>query len=138
MFIVYYLFCFLESRLRARFPRLPSWLPIALLFLISLCFYDTCYQPKYFSWASGHRGGPSLFMRYSSLGQLFMYFPFFLYGNIVRRYWGQAQRLMDTRYFYPVIVTLVIFAALDCLKWHTLHLAWAPSSPPTATTSCST
>lgn len=125
MFVVYYLFCFLESRLKKWFPKMPSWLPIVTLFLISIALYDTCYQPRYFAWAVGRRGPQSDFMNYSSFGQLFMYFPFFLYGNMVRRYWDQAQRIMDSRWFYPVIVALVIYAWLDSQRWHWLRMAWA-------------
>ena len=125
MFVVYYLFSFLESRLHKRFPNMPSWLPIAVLFLISIVCYETCYQPNYFPWAQGYRKAPSDFMNYSSFGQLFMYFPFFLYGNIVRRYWNQAQRLMDSSWFFPTIVIIVIFAFLDSQKWHFLRMTWA-------------
>ncbi len=122
MFILYYLFCFLEERLKRWMPSMPSWLPITILFVISMGFYETCYQPQYFSWAFGWRKAPNEFMNYSSLNQLFLYFPFFLYGNIVRRYWNQAQRIMDSRWFYPVIVVLVIFAAFDFLYWHTMRM----------------
>jgi surface polysaccharide O-acyltransferase-like enzyme len=122
MFIVYYLFCFVESRLP---KRIPSWLPIVALFLVSMLFYESCYLPRTFSWAQGHKGVASAFMNYSSLGQLFMYFPFFLYGNIVHRYWNQSQRIMDSRWFYPLIVIIVIFAAIDSQKWHTLRREWA-------------
>lgn len=131
MFIVYYLFCYVEGKLQAKFPalRLPdgkwSWVPIAVLFLVATCLYETCYQPKYFTWAVGRKGPHNLFMSYTSFDQLFMYLPFFLYGNIVRRYWDQMQRLMDTKWFYPIIVVIVIFAALDSMKWHTLRMAWA-------------
>ena len=120
MFIVYYLFCYIESKLKVK-----SWIPITVLFVISLCFYESCYQPKYFSWAFGWRGPVNEFMNYSSLTQLFMYFPFFLYGNIVRRFWDQAQRVMDSRWFYPLMVIVVVFSALDALKWHTMRLEWA-------------
>jgi len=125
MFVVYYLFCFQENWLRRYFPRIPSWLPIVLLFVISMCCYETCYQPKYFTWAQGRRGLPDEFMNTSSFGMLFMYFPFFLYGNIVRRYWDRAQKVMDCKWFYPIIVVIVIFAALDSQSWHTLRMAWA-------------
>lgn len=129
MFVVYYLFCYGESWLQRLFPKMPSWLPITVLFVISLAFYDTCYQPKYFSWASGYRGpkeGTLLtFMNYSSLSQLFMYFPFFLYGNIVHRYWQQAQRIMDSQWFFPIIVCVVIYAWLDAQRWHWLRMTWA-------------
>lgn len=120
MFIIYYLFCYIESKLKVK-----SWIPITVLFIISLCFYETCYQPKYFSWAFGWRGTPNEFMNTSSINQLFMYFPFFLYGNMVRRYWDQAQRLMDSRWFYPIMIVVVIFSALDALQWHTLRMTWA-------------
>lgn len=119
MFIVYYIFCYLESKLKVK-----SWIPITLLFIISMCCYETCYLPDYFSWAFG-RKVPNEFMSYSSINQLFMYFPFFLYGNIVRRYWDQAQRIMDSRWFYPVIILIAMFAALDSQFWHTLRMQWA-------------
>ena len=53
------------------------------------------------------------------------YMPFFLYGNIVRRYWDQSQRIMDSRWFYPIIMVVVIICTLDALKWHTLRMQWA-------------
>ena len=120
MFIVYYLFSYLESKLPKR-----SWIPMTLLFMVSMCFYESCYLPKQFSWAQGYRGTPNDFMNYSSLGQLFMYFPFFIYGNMVHRYWEGFQRLMDSKWFYPIVVVVVIFAALDALKWHVLRMEWA-------------
>lgn len=125
MFIVYYLFCYVEEKLKKHFPKMPSWLPIAVLFVISLVCYDTCYQPQYFSWAQGRKGPGNEFMNYSSFGQLFMYFPYFVYGNVVRRYWDQAQRLMDSKWFYPALVMLAMYAWLDSQKWHWLHAAWA-------------
>ena len=125
MFIVYYFFCFFESWLQKICPKIPSWLPIILLFVISLCFYETCYQPKYFSWAFGHKGPPNMFINYTSFNQLFIYFPFFLYGNIVRRYWDTAQKVFDYKWFFPIIMVVLIFAGLDSRKWHFLRMAWA-------------
>ena len=119
MFIAYYVFAYLESKLKVR-----SWIPITVLFIISLLIYESCYMPKYFSWAAGYKGVRNAFLDDTSLVQAMMYFPFFIYGNMVRRYWDQAQRLMDSRWFYPVIVVIVIFATMDVLKWHTLRLAW--------------
>ena len=119
MFIVYYLFCYIESKFK------KSWIPIMLLFIVSLGFYETCYQPRYFSWAFGWRGLPNEFMDTSSISQLFLYFPFFLYGNIVHRYWNGAKKIMDSPWFFPMLIVVVIFAALDSLKWHTLRMTWA-------------
>ena len=120
MFLIYYVFAYIESKLKVK-----SWIPITLLFIVSLVCYETCYLPKYFSWAFGWRGHPNDFMNDTSLIQVFQYFPFFIYGNIVHRYWEQAQKVMDSNWFYPIIVVVVIFAAMDTLKWHTLRLAWA-------------
>ena len=120
MFLIYYVFAYIESKLKVK-----SWIPITLLFIVSLVCYETCYLPKYFSWAFGWRGHPNDFMNDTSLIQVFQYFPFFIYGNIVHRYWEQAQKVMDSHWFYPIIVVVVIFAAMDTLKWHTLRLAWA-------------
>ena len=123
MFIVYYLFSYAESKLKYR-----SWIPITVLFVLSLALYETNYQPKYFSWAFGYKGSKTELYHFlidSSLVQLLLYFPFFLYGNIVRRYWTQAQRVMDSRWFFPLVVVIVILATLDALKWHTLHMTWA-------------
>ena len=132
MFIAYYIFSFVESLLtlwlsptaKKRF----GWIPITLLFLVSLVFYESCYQPKYFSWALGYKGAKTMtyyFLTDSSLGQMLLYFPFFLYGNIVHRYWDRWQRLMDSKWFFPMIVVIVIFATVDALKWHTMRMAWA-------------
>ena len=123
MFIIYYLFSYLESKLKWK-----SWIPITLLFLVSILFYETNYQPKYFSWAAGYKGAKTdlfYFLQDSSLLQVLLYFPFFLYGNIVHRYWEKAQKVMDSKWFFPVVIVVVILATLDALKWHTLRMTWA-------------
>jgi surface polysaccharide O-acyltransferase-like enzyme len=99
-----------------------------LLFLVSILFYDTTYQPKYFSWAAGYRGAKTdlyYFLQDSSFVQVLLYFPFFLYGNIVHRYWDKAQRVMDSKWFFPIVIVIVILATLDALKWRTLRMTWA-------------
>ena len=119
MFIVYYVFSYVVSKL-----RVPAWLAFSLLFIVSLCCYETCYLPRQFAWAQGHWTNRNEFMDTSSVVQLFYYFPFFLYGNLVHRYWAGAQRVMDSRWFYPLVVVLAIFCTMDVLKWHTLRLEW--------------
>ena len=119
MLLTFYVFSYIESKLHIR-----SWIPITLLFLVSLAFFETCYLPRYFSWALGYKGQPNEFLNYSSLVEMFRYFPFFLYGAIVHRYWQQAQRLMDARWFFPVVTALAIVCTLDVIKWHTLRMEW--------------
>lgn len=121
MFVLYYLFCYVESLSGRR-----SWVPITLFFLLSLAAYESCYLPGHCWWADGFRGKePSRWLDYTSVIQLMKFFPFFLFGNIVRRYWDKAQRVMDSAWFYPAIVAIVVFCTMDVLKWHTLRMAWA-------------
>lgn len=121
MFLIYYLFSYLENKLKWK-----SCIPILLFFLLSLVVYETCWLPRHFWWAYGYR--PMIrdsWLHVSSLFQVMQYMPFFLYGNIVRRYWDRSQRIMDSRWFFPVIIVVVIFCTLDTLKWHTLRMEWA-------------
>lgn len=115
MFALYYVFSYLEARLS---PRRRMW-PIAVLWAVSLAVYATLYMPAWFSY---HKAP---FFQYSSLVQTMMYFHFFLFGNIVRRYWDRAQRLMDSGWFLPVVLAVAFFCVMDTLKWHTLRLQWA-------------
>ena len=107
-------------------PRTPAPpILVFFLFLVSLCLFETCYLPRQFSWAMGHKGPPNEFMNYSSLVEMIRYFPFFLYGAIVHRYWDRAQRLMDSRWFFPLVVLLAIITTIEVIKWHYLRMEWA-------------
>lgn len=99
--------------------------PVILLFVVSLCLFETCYLPHYFSWALGYKGEPNAFMNYSSLVEMIRYFPFFLFGTMVHRYWDRAQRLMDSAWFFPVVTVLAVVCTLEVIVWHNLRLAWA-------------
>lgn len=114
MFIIYYVFAYLESKL----PK-KTLIPILLLWTGAAVVYATIYMP---SWFSYHKDP---FFHYTSLIQVMTYFHFFLFGTIVRRYWSQVERLFDTKWFYAVVVTLAFICAVDYLKWHTLRLQWA-------------
>ena len=132
MLLTFYLFSYVESKLSAwrghshfSFLIPPSSFLVILLFLLSLCLFETCYLPRLFSWALGYKGPPNEFMNYSSLVEMIRYFPFFLYGTIVHRYWERAQRLMDSRWFFPVVVLLALITTLEVIKWHYLRMEWA-------------
>lgn len=114
MFFLYYTFTYIESR----WNKKNSWVPIAVLWLVSLFVYATMYMP---SWFDYHK---DMFFRYSSLLETMRYFHFFLFGVIVRRYWHGWQRLFDSKWFLPVIVTVLFFCLADFLKWHTLQFQW--------------
>jgi fucose 4-O-acetylase-like acetyltransferase len=119
MFLIYYVFSYLESKL-----RIKSCVPILTLFVISLCFYETCYMPKLFPWAQGYKGEPIQWLNDTSINQIFYFFPFFLFGNIVHRYWDKAQQVMDSKWFYPTVIVVVILSTMDVLKWHNLRFEW--------------
>ena len=134
MLLTFYLFSYVESKIFRGYegtgargsentPAPP--ILIILLFIISLCLFETCYLPRQFSWALGYKGTPNAFMNYSSLVEMIRYFPFFLYGAIVHRYWERAQRLMDSRWFFPVVVLLALITTIEVIKWHYFRLEWA-------------
>lgn len=112
MFMAYYLseFCFRRG--------------IMVLFALSLLVSVSCYLPAHFPWALGYRGEPCHWVVDSSLRMAMVYFPFFLFGNIVRRYWAQAQRLMDSRWLMPLLVIVATASAFDYLRWYYLRLEW--------------
>lgn len=126
MFVIYYVFAFFEQKIAPlRLPRgggsekrRGSW-GIWVLWAVSIIVYETAFMPKYFKYPG------SAFMRYSSLIEVVYYFQFFLFGNVVHRYWDKAERLFDSRWFFPVVTVIAFVCAADVLKWHTLRLMWA-------------
>lgn len=119
MFIIYYIFDFITTRFRCH-----TWVAVFLLWFAALAVYATCYMPSWFDYAQGHKHRDVAFLNVTSIYQVMLYFHFFLYGNIVHRYWTQFQRLFDSSWFLPLIVVLVFFCAFDILKWHTLQFQW--------------
>ena len=113
MFIVYFLYAFAESKLK--WGKWAIW----GLWAASLVLYETAYLPKVFTYPK------SDFMQWSSLIEVIYFLHFFLFGNIMARYWSRTERLMDTRWFFIVMVVVAFFATADALKWHTLRGAWA-------------
>ena len=148
MFVIYYVFAYFEQKIQGplQLPRVgekgplpasprggekPSgWLippprgsrrgawGILVLWLVSIIIYETAFMPKYFKYPG------SAFMRYSSLIEVVYYFQFFLFGNVVHRYWDKVERLFDSRWFFPVVTVIAFVCAADVLKWHTLRLMW--------------
>ena len=111
MFLVYYAVCLIARKRRVA--------ALAGLWLISLFAYATLYMPSWFSWYKDD------FWRTMSVTELARYFHFFLLGNLVHRYWPQVQRLLDSKWFFPMLIMMAFLGAGDYLKWHNLRMQWA-------------
>ena len=118
MFILYYVFAFIEQHFRWR-ERSWHWVPITLFWVASVILYETAYMPKVFSYPKDP------FWKVSSLIQVVYFLQFFLMGNIVRRYWKTAEKIFDSKWFVPMVVIVAFFCASDYLRWHNLRLVWA-------------
>jgi len=131
MFLIYYLVCWTFRRLTNSSSAVPKVTTPSLLgrvrgesivliivWAVAVFAYATLYM-RWFSW----RKEP--FFRYSSLTEVARYFQFFLLGNLVHRFWPQVQRLLDTRWFFPLLVVVAFLGAGDYLKWHNLRMEWA-------------
>lgn len=117
MFIIYYVGCYVISKISPLKDNVRG----ALLFVawaVSVFAYETLYLPKVFTY---HK---DLFFDYSSLIQTIRYMQFFLLGNIVRRYWDKVERLFDTSWFFPLMVTLAFVCCAGIFQLHTLKKAW--------------
>lgn len=117
MFVIYYLFSWLLSLCVKSRPgrHLGFW---GGAWFASLCIYASTYMP---SWFHYHEAA---FFSYSSLILTMRYMQFFLLGNLVHRAWPEVQKVMDSRWFFPVAMVVVFFCCADFLRWHYLRLQW--------------
>ncbi|MDO5447549.1 MAG: acyltransferase [Prevotellaceae bacterium] len=120
MFIIYYIFEFIEHKFRRM-----SFLPICVLWIVSLLVYESCYLPKFFEWADGRKVAYTGWLTDTSFIQVMKYFHFFIYGNIVHRYWDRVERLYDRKGFILAIIIIAALSSMEFLKLHWLHQQWA-------------
>ncbi len=113
MFVIYFVWEALFAALR---PRV--W-HIVVLWAASLFLYETAYLPGQFSYLKHP------FWHWTSLYQVVLFFHFFLFGNMVRRLWGEVERLLAAPWFFPLVVLLAFVCCGEALKWHHLRMAWA-------------
>ncbi len=109
MFLIYYMVC-----LAARNRNWAVW----VLWVASILVYESMYMPKYFTY---HK---DLFFCFSSLIKTMQFMQFFVFGNLVHRYWRQVQRLFDSPWFFPVVVVLAFLCCADFFRWHHLRFMW--------------
>ena len=114
MFIIYYIICMLLHRVQKGLAEVG----LIVAWAVSVFAYETLYLPKVFTY---HK---DLFFDYSSLVQTIRYMQFFLLGNIVRRYWSRVEKLFDTPWFFPLVVTLAVVCCADIFQLHTLKKVW--------------
>ncbi len=111
-FIIYYAVCLATKN---------RHLPILLLWPLSFLVFTVIYYKfgTYF-----HTDA------YLSTYYTAKYLQFFLFGNIVHRYWNTAQRLFDSRWFFPVVV---VMAFLCCTNNLCVHIIGEPYDYPIKT-----
>ncbi len=122
MFIIYYAFSFTLRRIVTHFglkAEVAEPAAMLLLWLLAVAGYASMYMPALTSW---HKAD---FWQATSLSECVRYVHFFIFGNMVHRYWPQFCRLLDTRWFIPLVVTMAFVGAGDYIVWHNLRLAWA-------------
>lgn len=119
MFIVYYIFTFIEHRFRRQ-----SFIPICLLWLLSIVLYETAYLPKDFWYAYGNKAPKTGFLFDSSIFQLILFMQFFIYGNIVHRYWHKFEKLYSKPGFYLLVLSVAFLSTIEFLKLHWLKHEW--------------
>lgn len=120
MFVVYYVFEYIEHL----FKRQRLWSILTLL-ILAIALAETCFLPRYFPWAQGHRPAYKGWLHDTSIIEFMRYFQFFVFGNIVHRYWQKFEKLYDKPGFYLAIVGIAFLGCGDYLKWHVLRMAWA-------------
>ncbi len=112
MFVIYYLACMIQRRIRI--PHLMIW----ILWGVSVFVYATLYMPNTFTY---HK---DLFFNYSSLIKTMNFMQFFLFGNLVHRYWGKVQKAFDSSWFFPLLTVVAFLCCADVFRWHSLKLEW--------------
>jgi len=119
MFVVYYLYAFVEQKIQNKLKgRLPSWIMISVFLLLALALYESAYLPKTFTYPKEKWAIASSFDCFA------MYFVYFLSGNIIRRYWDKFEKLFDSRWFFPVMTIVSLVCLFEILKWHNLQFEW--------------
>ena len=118
MFLVYYAVCWIARRFKERCAWIETGALIGV-WLVAVFAYATLYMPSWFSWYKED------FWKVTSITEFARNFHFFLLGNLVHRYWGQVQRLFDSKWFFPLLIAVAFLGAGDYLKWHNLRLQWA-------------
>ena len=93
--------------------------PFFLLWLLALAAYATAYMPSWFHYPK------EPWMVQTSFIRVVRYFHLFLFGNLLHRCWHQAQRLLDSRWLYPLLIMVALVSSVEFLKWHHLRLQWA-------------
>lgn len=114
MFLIYYV----AASVAQRWCR-NSHIPIVILWAVAVFAYLSLFMPKTFGkWYDTN------FMMYSSFYQTLKFFHFFLLGNIVHRCWDGAQKLFDTKWFFPLTAVVALLSCADIFRLHTLQFQW--------------
>ena len=120
MFVIYYLACLLQRFINSKFKiqnsKLQHWC-IWVLWGVSIVAYELLYQP-------GITFYKEPFFRYSSLIKTMNFLQFFVFGNLVHRYWEEVQKVADSPWFFPLLTLVAFVSCADFFRWHNLQFEW--------------
>ena len=118
MFLIYYAVCYLCSRIERLRPGFTSWVLVAV-WVVAVVAFESLYLPGIFSW---HK---EAWAQATSITEVARFFQFFLLGNLSSRHWSRVQRLLDSPWFFPLLIAVAFLGAGDYLRWHNMRLYWA-------------
>lgn len=118
MFLIYYALCFVAARLERHWKGVTLG-TLVVAWIAALFAFATLYMPGIFSWHKAE------WAQCTSITEVARFFQFFLMGNLCSRYWSQVQRLLDSSWFFPLLIVVAFLGAGDYLRWHNLRLYWA-------------
>lgn len=124
MLLIYYSYEWTRARLRLserlHIKRKIELLPV--LWLLFIIPYAVLYMPKVMRCIDKD---VLQVLDWTSAVETLRYMQFFLLGVMVHKYWNLAQRIMDSRWFFPAVVLVAFICAGDYIKWHNLRMMWA-------------
>ena len=115
MFVIYYMACMVQRYIKSEYKHIVIW----VLFILSLMAYESLYLPNTFDYYK------TPFFRYSSLVKTLNFLPFFLFGNLVHRYWAKAQKVADSSWFSPMLMLVAFVACAEVFRWNCCRMEWA-------------
>ena len=126
MYAIYYIFEYsIKSLKKLPYGRRLERALFFVLWTASIGVAATCYMPSVFSYAlTDYHPVSNGWLAHTSVIQLMQYFHFFLFGNIVHRWWGSIEKIFERKGFVLAIIAVAFLSSIDYIKLHILPGEW--------------